>query len=103
MSVQPAPAVPAGAGCPICGGACQAFPDTPHQADYPFLPGGQPVTTSDKTASERLFDSTGTLVVGPGAPIPAGVKLFTEDGSPHGAKPAASKTAAKGTPVRETR
>ena len=101
MSAQPAPASSTGAGCPICGGSCSAFPDVPHRADYPFLPGGEPIM-AEKTADQRLYDANGVLVAGPGAPVPNGVELFDEAGKPVGdAK--TSSTSTKRAPVRETR
>lgn len=59
---------------------------------------------ANKTADQRLFDADGVLVAGPGAPIPDGAKLFTEDGKPHSTTAAPSTaTAVKSGPKRETR
>lgn len=103
MTLQPAPASPAGAGCEVCGGACQGFPDITPRVDYPFLPGGLEALMSSKTSSERLFDSSGALVVPEGGVIPAGVDLFTETGRPAQAAKPAADVSAKRAPARETR
>lgn len=100
----------AGAACQVCGGGCTAFPDVEHTETYPFLPGGVPMATNDKTADGRLFDANGVLVAGEGASIPDGVDLFDEAGKPY--KPSskaaevpvkAADTSAQRKPRRETR
>lgn len=65
---------PEGAGpCPICGGACQAFPDIEHTEQYPFLPGGRdPMADQDYIiAPHRIVDEElGRVMYGTGERVP---------------------------------
>lgn len=81
--------------CPVCGGACLAFPDTPYPHTYPFLPGGtDPMAEQDHViAPHRIVDQElGRVMYGTGDRVPL------EDAIKYGLVKKAEKVAKKATP-----
>lgn len=86
-----------GTGCPVCGGDCKSFPDTPYPRSYPFLPGGfDPMPEGTIPAPGRI-EINNVLAFAEGDPVPAdqAVRLHAEGNWPGAAPPGAKKPAAK--------